>query len=77
LLIGVGGSIVGGYIGFLGLLKAQEDSEFNRIVSKNECGTTPLWTKEEAVVNLREKDYKTFMARRDGRYKLMYSANTM
>jgi hypothetical protein len=28
------------------------------------------------VVNLREKDYKTFMSRRDGRYKEINSANT-
>lgn len=27
-----------------------------------------MWRKEEQVVNLRERDYKTFMSRRDGRY---------
>lgn len=57
----------GGYLGWLALLKSQERDEFIRVVKKNECGSTPLWRNEESVVNLRDKDYKTFMSRRDGR----------
>jgi hypothetical protein len=68
--------VAGGYLGFLALLKAQEGGEINRVVSKNECGSTPLWRKEEQVVNLREHDYKTFMARREGRYLHPHAAST-
>lgn len=64
IIVGAAGSVGGAYLGYLGLLKAQESSEINRVVSKNECGSTPLWRKEELVVNLRERDYKTFMTRR-------------
>ena len=35
-------------------------------MTRNDCGSTPVWKNPEAVVNLREKDYKTFMNRRDG-----------
>lgn len=66
----------GSYLGFLAVLKAQESGEINRVVAKNECGSTPLWRKEDAVVNLRERDYKTFMSRREGRYLSPHSAST-
>lgn len=66
-VLGISGGIVGGYIGWYGVLKSQEGSEIYRVVLKNECGTTPLWKSEDSVVNLREKDYKTFMSRRQGR----------
>ena len=46
------------------------------MVAKNECGSTPLWRKEEQVVNLREKDYKAFMSRREGQYFMGYAAST-
>ena len=46
LSIGVGGAFVGSYIGWLGLLKSQESSEYERLVSRNDCGSTPLWRKE-------------------------------
>jgi uncharacterized protein YfbU (UPF0304 family) len=63
---GLLGSTGGAYLGYLALLKSQEGSEVNRVVSKNECAATPLWQKEDQVVNLREKDYKKFMSRREG-----------
>lgn len=77
LFTGVAGSIGGSYLGYLALLKSQESGEINRVVSKNECGSTPLWRREDQVVNLRERDYKTFMSRRDGRYVMAYSASIM
>jgi hypothetical protein len=61
---GVGGSLVGAYFGWYALLKTQEGSEIERVVSKNECGATPLWKDEAKVVNLRELEYKIFMSRR-------------
>lgn len=64
------------YLGWLAVLKTQETGEIERVVLKNECGSTPLWRKEEQVVNLRERDYKTFMSRRDGRYFPAHSAST-
>jgi hypothetical protein len=67
ILTGAAGAVGGSYLGFLGLLKAQEGGEISRVVAKNECGSTPLWRKEDQVVNLRERDYKTFMSRREGR----------
>jgi hypothetical protein len=65
---GVAGTAIGSYLGWLAVLKSQEGSEIQRVVLKNECGSTPLWRREDHVVNLRERDYKTFMSRRDGRY---------
>ena len=59
---------MGSYFGWWGLLKAQESSEYTRLVSRNDCAATPLWRKEDQVVNLREKDYKIFMKRREGLY---------
>jgi hypothetical protein len=67
IVTGAAVSVGGRYLGFLALLKAQESSEINRVVSKNECGSTPLWRRQDQVVNLRESDYKTFMSRREGR----------
>ena len=69
---GFGVAATAGYLGWLALLKTTEGSEIDRVVSKNECGSTPLWKKETAVVNLRDRDYKTFMARREGRYSIIY-----
>lgn len=76
LLLGVTGSVGGSYVGFLGLLKAQEGGEISRVVAKNECGSTPLWRREDHVVNLRERDYKTFMSRREGRYACSHAGST-
>lgn len=66
ILLATGGSLFAGYVGWLGVLRSQQGSEFNRLVTRNDCGSTPVWKNPEAVVNLREKDYKTFMNRRDG-----------
>jgi hypothetical protein len=71
-ITGFGVAATAGYLGWLALFKTTEGGEIDRVVSKNECGSTPLWKKEAAVVNLREKDYKTFMARREGRYLILY-----
>ena len=60
-----------GYLGWLGAFRSQQDSEISLLVSRNDNNSMPLWTSEDAVVNLREKDYKTFMQRRKGGYMCM------
>lgn len=47
IVTGSAGAVGGTYLGFLAFLKAQEGSEINRVVAKNECGSTPLWRKED------------------------------
>jgi len=46
ILAGVGGAYIGSYLGWWALLKAQESSEYTRLVSRNDCAATPLWRSE-------------------------------
>ena len=64
-LTGLGGGSVAGYLLWLSAFKSQESSEIATLVARNDNNCLPLWAKQESVVNLRERDYKTFMKRRE------------
>ena len=76
MITGLGGGSIAGYFLWLSAFKSQETSEIASLVARNDNNCLPLWSSSEAVVNLREKDYKHFMQRRQHGYVPLYTASS-
>ena len=69
IIAGIGGGSTAAYFLWLFAFKTQELGEINTLVARNDNNCLPLWSSESAVVNLREKDKKLFLLRRQHTYK--------